>query len=401
MITSINFKGYKIFKEKQTLELKPITILIGKNNSGKSAVAKLPTLIEGSLNSELNEAVHLINGGVELGGELRDLIYGKANRTLDIEIAYIDDRGENNLSLGVLVVDEKKKQTARIEFWKLNEEVKFHYSKPNSIYTDEISDQDFVCDFLGFNLGSYFFADAKDSSGTVIHQSAQLKTDYIGPIRIVPQRDYRLNPLKLEKFGIDGENSFQFLIEDALTTDKNLISKVSKWYKDNFEGWEIKVNQDRAPIYQIEIQRGDIKQNIKDAGMGIGQILPLVTRAYMSCEKDTLIIIEEPESHLHPAAHGNLAELFVSSLTQGNKRYLIETHSQNFVLRLRRLVAEKKLNMNDLAIYYVNFDEENNYSFIEAIEVDDLGRVNKWPDGIFSETLDETIAIKTAQKDNK
>ena len=55
MINKISFKNYKLFKEKQTLELKPITILIGKNNSGKSAVLKLPTLIEGSLSGEFTQ----------------------------------------------------------------------------------------------------------------------------------------------------------------------------------------------------------------------------------------------------------------------------------------------------------------------------------------------------------
>ena len=52
MINKISFKNYKLFKEKQTLELKPITILIGKNNSGKSAVLKLPVLITSGLEGE-------------------------------------------------------------------------------------------------------------------------------------------------------------------------------------------------------------------------------------------------------------------------------------------------------------------------------------------------------------
>ena len=69
-----------------------------------------------------------------------------------------------------------------------------------------------------------------------------------------------------------------------------------------------------------------------------------------------MISIEEPELHLHPAAHGNLAELFVESLTDTNKNYFIETHSQNFILRLRALVAEGKINCEDLAIYYVDYD---------------------------------------------
>jgi len=400
MISTINFKNYKIFKEKQSLELKPITILIGKNNSGKSAVAKLPTVIEGSLNSNTHEAIQLVNDGVEIGGELRDLIYGKANRTLDIGIEYSNEYGENKLNVAVLITEEKKKQTSKIDFWQLNDEARLHYQGTKNIYQDDISGHDFKCEFLGFELANYFYSDKQDSSGTTLRQTAKLKTDYIGPIRTIPERDYRLISQKLEKFGINGENSYQFLIEDALTTDKKILSQVSKWYQNNFEGWGIKINQDRAPVFQVEIQRNEIRQNIKDAGMGINQVLPLVVRAFKPCREDTLIIIEEPETHLHPAAHGNLAELFVKSIDQRNKRYLIETHSQNFVLRLRRLIAEGKLSKEKLAIYYVCFDQDKNYSNLEKIEVDDLGQVTKWPEGVFTEALDETIAIRTAQLAN-
>ena len=58
------------------------------------------------------------------------------------------------------------------------------------------------------------------------------------------------------------------------------------------------------------------------------------------CNKETLIIIEEPETHLHPAAHANLGELVCDSVKNDPfKKYLIETHSLNFIMRLRRLIA--------------------------------------------------------------
>ena len=76
---------------------------------------------------------------------------------------------------------------------------------------------------------------------------------------------------------------------------------------------------------------------------------------------------------------------------------MIETHSQNFVLRLRRLVAEGYLNENDLGIYYVEFDEESNEGNLREIKVDDGGGVDWWPNTIFSETSVETRAIYNAQ----
>mgnify|MGYP000411420810 FL=1 len=71
------------------------------------------------------------------------------------------------------------------------------------------------------------------------------------------------------------------------------------------------------------------------------------------------------------------------------------------MLRLRRLIAEGKLVPDDLALYYVDFNEENNESELKRIIIDENGNVDYWPEGIFSESLDETIGIRTAQIDNR
>lgn len=74
-VKSISFENYKAFSEKQTMRLKPITILIGKNSSGKSSIAKLFTLFENSLLGNIDEPLLLKNNGVELGGEFDNLFF--------------------------------------------------------------------------------------------------------------------------------------------------------------------------------------------------------------------------------------------------------------------------------------------------------------------------------------
>ena len=92
MINKIFFKNYKSFKEKQELELKPITILIGKNSSGKSAVAKLPTLIEGSLSGKFEDPLLTTNNDVELGAEFRDLVHGREIGSLEFVLESIESK---------------------------------------------------------------------------------------------------------------------------------------------------------------------------------------------------------------------------------------------------------------------------------------------------------------------
>jgi predicted ATPase len=383
MIHRLTFQNYKPFKEQQELDLKPLTILIGKNSSGKSAVAKLPVLIEGSLKGEYQQPILLFDKRIDHGAEFKDLIFER-NRLGRLELGMIND----NESLDVIIgAGTGTKDLPQILEWKLSKSIN---------HKGTITKKDFNSSFKGFQLKSN---DPKEQIESLV-----FSVDYFGPFRIQPDRDLRLENLSpITQVGFPKNNAYQLLIQDSLTTEQTLIQKVSDWYKRNFEGWGVRVNGDIAPIYHVELTRniGPTNINIVDAGQGMSQALPLVVRALMPTEKDTLIVMEQPELHLHPAAHGDLAELFVNSLTEGSKRYLIETHSQNFVLRLRRLIAQGTLKPNDLALYFVDFDEESGTSNLKPIKVDELGEVDFWPEKIFNESLDEVLAIRRAQKNKQ
>jgi predicted ATPase len=127
--------------------------------------------------------------------------------------------------------------------------------------------------------------------------------------------------------------------------------------------------------------------------------LPIVTHALRQSE-NTLHIIEQPELHLHPAAHGDIAELIAESVTATEySKFVIETHSENFILRLRRLIAEKKLPAENVVIYWVDYQEEAEASQLQKIEISPNGEVSFWPKGIFSEDYEEIKAIGKAQRD--
>ncbi len=378
MIKRIFFKNYKSFKEQQVLELKPMTVLIGKNSSGKSAIAKLPTLIENSLSGSFSEPLLLSNNGVELGAEFKDLITERS-RIGSLYLAIEDESQKLEVVIGA---GTGTKDIPKVFSWTLR--------NAEDVYESNESDQ-----FKGFVLQSQF-----ESSKI---KTLKLNTEYIGPFRELPIRSYsRPNSSKIEKVGIDGGGAYPLLIQSALTTEGLLINEVSTWYQNHFQGWGVRVNEDKDPFFQIELVRngGNLAINIKDVGQGMSQALPLVTRAFMETMDQTLIIIEQPELHLHSAVHGDIAELFLKSIERGGRQYLIETHSQNFVLRIRRLVAERVINKDDVVIYYADFDEKTGTSILKRIDILDDGKVSYWPTNVFSETLEETIAIRTAQLKN-
>lgn len=366
MINKISFKNYKLFKEKQTLEIKPITILIGKNNSGKSAVAKLPLLISnGLMGLPLNWIFKIGNekeNSVELGSDFKDLVYNRNEKSF-IEFGVYSDKNSIELALN--------KEDGVLEYKKNNEEI------------------DISNNFFGFLL---------EGSKS---EDLNLNIDYIGAIRAEPDSDYVYSKEKNKYIGIKGQNAYPILIDDYVDGEFKLVKKVSDWYKTNFENWELKVIETKSETetkYELAISNSVLNSiNIKQTGQGIHQALPLIVRSYMDEIEPTLIIIEEPETHLHPAAHGNLAQRLVDSYKENsNKNYLIETHSQNFVLRMRRLVAEGFLKAEDIKIYYVDFDKDENLSNLTDIIVNMDGSVEKWPEGVFGETVIEARAIMNA-----
>ena len=404
MISQINFRNYKLFKKKQILEIKPLTILIGKNNTGKSAILKLPTLLEGSLSGRFSQPFELINNDVKIANEYKDIVYGRNNREVEFEILqkkHISDIEFDNLRVEIFI-DENK---PIIENWNCNNIFDLTKLDENNYQNKKINKVQETF-FEGINLNSIEFVDdllPKEDFFPL--PNFVLNTDFIGAIRQEALKHYEYSSNISEKSGIDGSKLYDFLIDDYMSTDKKYFSQISIFIKNKFEGWELSIEvdggrKDKPAI--IYLENKNLKINVSQVGMGISQVLPLIIRAYKPCDAKTLIIVEEPESHLHPFAHAQIAQLFFDSLLiDKNKKYLIETHSQNFVLRLRRLIAEGKLVPDDLALYYVDFNEENNESELKRIIIDENGNVDYWPEGIFSESLDETIGIRTAQIDNR
>jgi predicted ATPase len=382
----------------QKLELKPLTILIGKNSSGKSAVAKLPTMIEGSLSGKFEEPLLVVNEGIELGAEFRDLVYGREIGSLEFTLTTSSNALTVEVTSGL-----KDSEFPRIRKWKLNDDLQLNYDDKKRNYFNDNNDSNYACSFFGFELEQMFDANKDNANETVPslkEKGITLKTNYVGPFRQVPDRTYNITGTsRPNKIGAKGENAYQMLISDFLFNNGELLKKVSDWYKLNFDGWGIDINTTSKPDYKVEITRQNPKfsVNIRDVGEGMSQALPLVVSAFLNYQDETLTIIEQPELHLHPAAHGSLAELFASAIKENSHHFLIETHSQNFILRLRRMIAEGKLNKDSVVIYSVEYEEESNTSTLKKITITDDGAVTYWPENVFSETLDETIAIRTAQ----
>ena len=391
MIRSISFANYRIFANPQILELAPMTVVFGKNNTGKSAVLKLPLLVESALKCKTQEVFSRIFNGVTLCDELRDVVYNKGNRALTIGVT--STQGDE-LSFSFFVDMLNKQKKTFLESWSLKDvngnNIAYHSNDEHKMVDgngDEIA-------FLGITPQSVTENWVAEAIGHF-----QTENDYIGHVRQLPLRDYRLSDDVHTLMGTEGENAYDFLISDVVSGNGKLLEKVSNWYKMVFDGWSVVVDQSRAPSYSVELQNKNVRNNILDTGAGIGQSLPEIVAIAKACEKPWRYILEEPETHLHPAAHAEMAEFMAREVSQDkNKQVLVETHSLNFILRLRTLVAINELDSKDLALYYVKYDEETGASSLKKVEVGEDGSVSDWPDDVFNESYKEAVLLHNAQK---
>lgn len=177
-----------------------------------------------------------------------------------------------------------------------------------------------------------------------------------------------------------------------LSTDSSLEDSVDRWFNENLDGIRIRVDKAGFAFRLLTFtDSGTVPLSM--AGRGTQSALPVVallTRVASGDPSGGILGIEEPEEHLHPSAHGAMADLCIQAAQK--KQILVETHSENFILRLRRRLAEGILTQEDLRVYYV--DERHQ---VTLLDVKQDGFVENWPVGVFESDIEETRAMVEAR----
>lgn len=487
-IKAIRLENFMAFEDTGWIELRPITLLFGRNSSGKSVVTRALRLLKQSLDCYPKFLNFLTETGVDLP-EFPEALHRKAHPAEGEQRMGFHFRCELNNSLEELkrIVNQQRGRSGQppidpedsrkwVEFrlfyaWnsdaKWEELVEFEIRCPWSIFDgsdertiffaerlDEESaalvgdDWWFDTDYLqgheadeeilwplvsvertsGFlpNLAlreTTFFAqgmvmDDFEFVASLLHEIRESierflgNIQYIGPMRPSPQRYYPLNRLSQLQWEQQGWSVLlSFLLEKG---DEEQYRDIDQWmqrldlaceveptridHKGSGIGSEILINESPEGIWV----------NIMDVGFGASQVLPIIVQAVM-VEPEQLVIIEQPELHLHPRAQAELGSLLAHVVGAG-VRLLIETHSENLILRMRRLMAETTLALRRgefpkpelrpdiLGAYFV--DRARGVSTCELIQYDEWGKYVQQPPGFqdfFSSDFDELLALDDAR----
>jgi AAA ATPase domain len=210
----------------------------------------------------------------------------------------------------------------------------------------------------------------------------------IGPFRQPASRLYTYSGTAPRAVGHEGE-----LVPDLIHQNPEVLEHTNEWLSRFETGYGLKLRSlgsKRSDVFELRLKdlrrRGGTDVSLSDVGFGISQVLPLVVQSVTS--KSKIISIEQPEVHLHPRLQAEIGDLLVDTVKNNKHQFLIETHSEHLILRLRKLVREGKLKASDLCVVHVRRGKMG--SIAERIRVNDDGSfADEWPGGFFPERIRE------------
>jgi len=363
-IDNVEIKNLKSLKNIE-MRLNNLTLITGVNSSGKSSFIQALLLLkqnEDKFYSTRGSKIANINDKYVKLGNKKDILYEEAFKE-NIEILIFSPSIKHNLI--------------------------------------------FNTENLGIEL-TELLAEEKEKTFNLFYDDFQ----YISTDRVAPRISYELSDEEVEKnlIGFQGEFTAHYLatnrhnsIIEKLRHKKSktnqLLENVSWWLNEVSSNIEVKAKM-YDDLQQVKLTYsytyGDNTTSDftpLNVGFGITYILPVIV-AILKAKPDDLVIIENPESHLHPAGQSKIAELCAIASSCG-VQIIIETHSDHFLNGIRVATKKQILKSEDTNIYYFRKEKNELETKIDKLSIDSEGKINEdWPKGFFDEyenLLDELL----------
>ncbi len=353
MIEQLKLKNFKCF-ESLNLDLKKLNVLMGLNGMGKSSVLQSLLLLRQSYQENRLTGLKLNGRYVQLGNG-SDIL---AERAEEEEI-------------GISLEGPEAVRTL------------FSYRADSDLLDNQLPQTDAFADNVLF--GERFA--------------------YLSAYRIEPKSLYRITDEKelgRRELGNSGEYSLQFLsqyggreIENeqvlySQSEEKSLAWNVSQWMSLIAPGIlpQVSVNKgNRNAELKYQFIMGEERSNAYksvNVGFGITYVLPVIIEL-LSARPGDLILLENPEAHIHPAGQRHLGELLTCAAA-GGVQIIAETHSDHVLNGIRLAAKKRKADCEDICIFFFDKDEEDGYRHrAERLPMDQEGNIEIWPRGFLDE----------------
>lgn len=253
----------------------------------------------------------------------------------------------------------------------------------NSLQKQQTKDRNYYLENI-INSISRYFRDYDD------------KINYISSFRLYPERTYYETSKSNLKVGKFGENYEDQIILWETTKHPN-YKKLGDILKDLGLLEEIKSKRMSGGRYEILVRnkKNGIWSTITDVGFGISQFLPIIV-ADLQLGQNSTLYIAQPEIHLHPKVQAQLADYLVNRIRDDKKQYIIETHSEYLINRIRLAICEEKIAENLVSTVYI----ENNGNTAKDYKIKLLknGEIKNAPPSFFDTYMIDVMNIAINSK---
>jgi predicted ATPase len=367
VITRIELELFKCFKLLR-LPLEPLTLLSGTNASGKSTVLQAMVLLHQTiLDHEWSTRLQLNGSEIQLGTvtDVVDKVHGRR----EFSIALVDD--ECSVKWNLTYGEDKQSMSATVASVGVNGN---YVQSPEKL--------------------RFLLPEGQKQTARLAKRLRALT--YLTAERVGPRDSYRLqDPSATQVVGPRGENAVGLLYQRRESTvveslvdesvPPTLLKQVEARMKTFFPGTSVdvqKVPQTNEVVLGLRTSDATDFHRPVNVGFGLTQVLPVIVAA-LAANEGELLLIENPEVHLHPAGQALMGQ-FLTEVAAGGVQVLAESHSDHVLNGIRRAVKGGKLPAGKVALHFFRSRDEKGEQ-IESPTLDSSGNIDRWPEGFFDQ----------------
>lgn len=457
MLTSLRLKNFKAWKDTGQVRLAPLTVIFGANSAGKSSLGHLLLALKQTAQStDRKRTLHLgdANSLIDLGTFV-DCLHGHDKKQrLDFALEWKspaaievhDPIKRNGLVRGDQLSLEVSLQAGKIDqpeivsivyrllkqgeevmntCFRRDEEGGFHLTSDQYQFIHSVGRKWPMEDAEKFyrisETSRARFQNADFLADFALEVERMLGSIcYLGPLRDYPKHTYSWSGETPENVGMKGDKTIMAIL--AAEAEGRKINRGPKCHYQKFpefiaerlvklgviHSFRVRPIAKGRKDYEVLIktQPGKAGPEVKltDVGIGVSQVLPAVVLPFYA-PPYSIVWMEQPEIHLHPQVQAELADTFITA-TQAqengkgrNVQLVIESHSEHFLNRLQRRVAEGVIPAADVAVHFCRNTAGGNE--LEALRLDEFGDISNWPENFFGDEMADLTARTIAAMERK
>ncbi len=375
MLTELKLSNFKSWRELD-MKLGRVTGLFGTNSSGKSSILQFLLMLKQTAESSDKGLVLDLGGQNQLVnlGSFRDLIYQhQEDLALKWSIDWIPSHFQHQRLC---------KMTSEIIF--IDKQIKL------------------------FSQTYYLSSSTAHGSSVVepAYKKMMEQTYYLAPLREYPKREYQWSGASPSHVGYRGENSINAILAATIRNETRTLPNSEKkpfqeviayWLKELglIHEFSVKEIAEGTGLFRAIVKKSPESPEafLTDVGFGVSQVLPALVLLYY-VPQGSIILMEQPEIHLHPSVQSGLADVILQVSKQRNLQVIVESHSEHLLQRFQRRVAEESYAVDELKLYFC--DIQQGESKLIDLKLNEYGEIENYPDNFFGDEMAEIAATRRA-----